>query len=186
MLLTGFVIFGLALLVFGSHLFVGGAILIAKALGVSDLIIGLTIVAAGTSLPEVAASVMAALKGERDIAIGNVVGSNVFNILGVLGFSALLGELVVEAQSLYFDIPVLLMATLTCLPLFLTGFVLSRKEGTALMIAYGGYVILLILYGAGTVSLERLTGFLYFILLPVWVLIVLHEFFSYTKTRYSK
>src|SRR5690606_27817590 len=79
---------GLGLLVLGSRWLVDGAVAIAEALGVSELIIGLTIVAAGTSLPEVATSVMASIKGERDIAVGNVVGSNIFNLLAVLGFSA--------------------------------------------------------------------------------------------------
>ena len=104
----------------------------AKALGVSDLVIGLTIVAAGTSMPEVATSIMAAIKGERDIAVGNVVGSNTFNILGCLGLSALVAGtagLAVPAALLNFDIWVMMAVALACLPVFVTGREIARWEG---------------------------------------------------------
>lgn len=94
-------------LVFGSRLFVQGAVEMAQRLGVSDLVVGLTIVAAGTSLPEVATSIVATIRGERDIAVGNVVGSNAFNILGVLGLSALIGQggrISVSPESLSFGV----------------------------------------------------------------------------------
>ncbi len=139
---------GLGLLVLGSDWLVAAATSFAKALGVSDLIIGLTIVAAGTSMPEVATSVMAALKGERDIAVGNVVGSSVFNILGCLGLAALVagGEgLLVPASVLHFDIWVMCAVALACLPVFLTGREIARWEGGVFLLYYAAYVVYLAL-----------------------------------------
>jgi cation:H+ antiporter len=139
---------GLALLVAGSDALVTAAIAFAKALGVSDVVIGLTIVAAGTSMPEVAASVMAAFKGERDIAVGNVVGSNLFNILGCLGISALAtggAGLAVPAAVLNFDIWVMIAVALACLPVMLTGREIARWEGAVFLGYYLAYVAYLIL-----------------------------------------
>jgi cation:H+ antiporter len=123
-------------------------LLIAAGLGVSDVVIGLTIVAAGTSMPEVATSVMAAVKGERDIAVGNVVGSNTFNILGCLGLSGLAAGsagLVVPPSVLNFDIWVMLAVALACLPVFLTGREIARWEGAVFLGYYIAYVAYLIL-----------------------------------------
>jgi len=118
------IVVGLAFLVIGSEWLVNASVTFAKALGVSDLVIGLTIVAAGTSMPEVATSITAAIKGERDIAVGNVVGSNTFNILGCLGLSGIVsGDLGVamSAAILNFDIWVMIAVALACLPVFMTG-----------------------------------------------------------------
>jgi cation:H+ antiporter len=138
---------GLALLVLGARWLVGSAVAFAKALGVSDVIIGLTIVAAGTSLPEVATSVMAAIRGERDIAVGNVVGSNIFNILACLGLSGLAAAdgLVVAPAVLNFDLWVMLAVAVACLPIFFTGREIARWEGGvffAYYAAYAAYVVL--------------------------------------------
>ncbi len=139
---------GLALLVLGADWLVTAAVAFAKALGVSDLVIGLTIVAAGTSMPEVAASLVAAFKGERDIAVGNVVGSNTFNILGCLGLSGVLAGgsgLSVAPSVLAFDLWVMLAVALACLPVFLSGREIARWEGgvfVAYYVAYVGYLIL--------------------------------------------
>lgn len=144
----GLVLAGLALLVLGSGWLVEAATSFARALGVSDLVIGLTIVAAGTSLPEVAASVTAALKGERDIAVGNVVGSNTFNILGCLGVSGLLAGgagLAVPPAVLNFDLWVMIAVALACLPVFLTGREIARWEGAVFVGYYLAYVSYLIL-----------------------------------------
>ena len=114
----------------------------------SDLIIGLTIVAAGTSMPEVATSITAAIKGERDIAVGNVVGSNTFNILGCLGLSGLLSGdmgLVMAPSLLAFDIWVMLAVALACLPIFMTGREIARWEGAVFLAYYVAYVAYLIL-----------------------------------------
>ena len=139
---------GLAALVFGSEYLVQASVHFAKALGVSDLIIGLTIVAAGTSMPEVATSITAAIKGERDIAVGNVVGSNTFNILGCLGLSGLVSGdlgLAMAPSLLAFDIWVMLAVALACLPVFITGREIARWEGSVLLGYYFAYVAYLIL-----------------------------------------
>ena len=139
---------GLGFLVVGSDALVGAAVNFAKALGVSDVVIALTIVAAGTSMPEVATSITAALKGERDIAVGNVVGSNTFNILGCLGISGLASGgagLPLAPSLLSFDIWVMLAVCLACLPVFLTGREIARWEGGIFVGYYVAYVTYLIL-----------------------------------------
>ena len=139
---------GLACLVLGSNWLVESAVVFAKALGVSDVVIGLTIVAAGTSLPEVATSITAALRGERDIAVGNVVGSNTFNILGCLGLSAMVGGnagLVVPASVLNFDLWVMIAVALACLPVFISGRQIARWEGGVFLAYYLAYVTYLVL-----------------------------------------
>jgi cation:H+ antiporter len=149
---------GLALLVLGAHWLVEAAVAFARALGVSELVIGLTIVAAGTSLPEVATSIMAALRGERDIAVGNVVGSNIFNILAVLGISASIAPaaLPVAPVMLAFDIPVLLAVSIACLPIFFTGNQIARWEGALFLALYAAYTLYLILDATGH---DALTGY---------------------------
>ena len=142
------IVVGLTGLVMGSEWLVKASVSFAKAMGVSDLVIGLTIVAAGTSLPEVATSIMAAIKGERDIAVGNVVGSNTFNILSCLGLSGLVSGsagLVVAPSVLSFDIWVMLAVALACLPVFVTGREIARWEGAMFLMYYAAYVAFLIL-----------------------------------------
>ena len=141
------VVAGLVLLVIGSDWLVTAAIAFAKQLGVSDLVIGLTIVAAGTSMPEVATSITAAIKGERDIAVGNVVGSNTFNILGCLGLTGLVAAdgLPLAPSLMNFDIWVMLAVAVACLPVFLTGREIARWEGAVFLgyyVAYTGYLVL--------------------------------------------
>jgi cation:H+ antiporter len=144
----GLIVVGLILLVLGSEWLVTAAVAFAKAMGVSDLIIGLTIVAAGTSMPEVATSIAAALNGERDIAVGNVVGSNTFNILGCLGITGLMsGEsgLSIAPSVLAFDVWVLIAVALACLPVFMSGKEIARWEGAVFLGYYIAYVSYLIL-----------------------------------------
>jgi len=137
---------GLGMLVLGADLFVDAAVSIARAWGMSELVIGLTLVAAGTSLPEVATSVVAALKGERDIAVGNVVGSNLFNLMCVLGFSSIAtpGGLPVGAEAVTQDLPVMVLVALACLPVFLIGHTIERWEGGVLLAFYVLYTAALI------------------------------------------
>lgn len=133
-------ILGLGLLVFGSRFFVDGAIDIARIMGVSEAIIGLTIVAGGTSLPELATSVIAAIKKESDIAIGNIVGSNIFNILAILGISSVITPLHapgVDRISIYFMLGIAVLL----LPFMRTGFKLTRLEGLIFLAIYGGYMV---------------------------------------------
>ncbi len=144
----GLIAAGLVALVLGSDYLVQASVNFAKAMGVSDLIIGLTIVAAGTSMPEVATSITAAIKGERDIAVGNVVGSNTFNILGCLGLSGLVSGnlgLTMAPSLLAFDIWVMLAVALACLPVFMTGREIARWEGGVFFGYYIAYVAYLIL-----------------------------------------
>lgn len=147
---------GLALLVLGAHWLVEAAVGFARALGVSELVIGLTIVAAGTSLPEVATSVMAALRGERDIAVGNVVGSNIFNILAVLGISASVApaSLAVAPSMLAFDIPIMVAVAVACLPVFFTGNRIDRWEGAMFLSLYAAYTLYLIFHASGHDALD--------------------------------
>jgi cation:H+ antiporter len=132
---------GLGLLVLGANWLVDAAVAMARAIGVSELVIGLTIVAAGTSAPEVATSIMAAIRGERDIAVGNVVGSNIFNILGVLGLAGLLSPsgIGVAPAAFAFDIPVMVAVAVACLPIFLTGHTIARWEGALFFLYYVAY-----------------------------------------------
>ncbi|MEC5214424.1 cation:H+ antiporter [Polaromonas sp. CG_9.5] len=142
------IVVGLACLVIGSEWLVNASVTFAKALGVSDLVIGLTIVAAGTSMPEVATSITAAIKGERDIAVGNVVGSSTFNILGCLGLSGIVSGdlgLAVPVAILNFDIWVMIAVSLACLPVFMTGHEIARWEGGVFLLYYLAYVTYLIL-----------------------------------------
>lgn len=141
------VVLGIALLVAGATLLVEGAVSIATSLGVSSLVVGLTVVAVGTSLPELATSVIAVRRGERDLAVGNVVGSNIFNIGVVLGLPALISPegIPVSGAAVALDIPVMLAAAVALLPIAFTGFAVARWEGAlfvALYAAYTGYVVL--------------------------------------------
>jgi len=142
-----YVLIGLILLILGSQFLINSATLFAQKLGVSELIIGLTMVAAGTSLPEVATSVMASIKGEQDIAVGNIVGSNIFNILAVLGLSGLVSPagILVSPAALRFDMPVMLAVSVACLPVFFTDGKISRWEGMLFFGYYLAYMIYLIL-----------------------------------------
>jgi len=163
---------GLALLVLGSNWLVKGAIEIAQFLGLSELIISLTIVAAGTSLPEVATSAIASLRGERDIAVGNIIGSNIFNILAVLGLSATVSPsgIGVSPVALGFDIPVMLAVAFICLPVFFSGFLITRTEGFMLMAYYVIYVSYLILSATHHDSLGLFNTVIIFFVIPVTIL----------------
>jgi cation:H+ antiporter len=142
-----FVVAGLLLLVLGGSWFVEGAVALARALGVSDLVVGLTVVAAGTSMPEVVTSIVAAVRGERDIAIGNAVGSCVYNLLAVLGVATLVaaGGLRVAPALLAFDVPVMVAVAAAALPIFLTGYSIGRLEGLLFLGYYGAYLAFLVL-----------------------------------------
>lgn len=141
---------GLALLVVGADWLIDGAVTLARALGLSELIIGLTLVAAGTSLPELATSLFAAFRNERDIAVGNIVGSNLFNLLGVLGLSALAAPgLSVSPNALAFDFPVMTAVAVACLPIFFAGYRISRWEGLLFLGYYLAYIVYLALFTTG-------------------------------------
>ena len=143
----GLVVAGLALLVVGSGWLVDGAVAFAHWMGISDVVVSLTIVAAGTSLPEVATSILAAVRGEKDIAVGNVVGSNVFNLMGVLGVSGLVSPsgLPVSPAMVGFDVPVMIAVAVACLPVFARGRMIPRWEGIVFLAYYVAYTTYLVL-----------------------------------------
>jgi cation:H+ antiporter len=150
---TMFVVAGLGLLVWGAAWLVDGATAIARGLGISDLVIGLTLVAAGTSLPELATSVVAAFRRHTDIAVGNVVGSNIFNLLAVLGASSTVsrGGIEVSPKALGFDLPVMVLVAAACVPVFLSGRAVERWEGVLFLLVDAGYLTWM-LVDAGTAS----------------------------------
>lgn len=137
---SGLVVGGLVLLVVGARLLVTGSVAIAEAIGLSEAVIGLTIVAIGTSLPELATSVLAALKKEGDIAIGNIVGSNIFNILGILGVASVVRPLE-ETGMQPTDLGLMLLLAIILLPLARSGWRLNRWEGAFLLLLYTGYLV---------------------------------------------
>ncbi|WP_425398240.1 calcium/sodium antiporter [Aeoliella sp.] len=160
---------GFALLVVGSRLLVTSAVSIAEHFGVSNLVIGLTIVAAGTSLPEVVTSVVASLRGERDIAVGNVVGSNIFNLLCVLGATALIapGGIPISPSVLTFDLPVMTAVAVACLPIFFTGMTISRWEGLLLLGYYVAYTTYLILAATKHAAQESFGTAMMWFVIPI-------------------
>lgn len=168
----GLMIVGLGLLLLGSRLLVNSAIAIAQAIGVSELIIGLTIVAAGTSLPELATSAVASVRGERDIAVGNVVGSNIFNILAVLGLASIVAPdgIPVPAAVLRFDLPVMIAVLTACLPIFFTGSIIARWEGVLFLAYYIAYTAYLIMYSTRHASLPIFSTMMIAFVIPITVL----------------
>lgn len=135
------IVAGLLLLILGSQVLLAGAVGIAELLGVSEAVIGLTLVAVGTSLPELSVSAIAALRHHADVAIGNIIGSNIFNVLGILGVSALIQPLPIHPRVLQFDQWVMLGTALVLLLFLLTGRRVSRIEGGLLLVGYGIYVV---------------------------------------------
>jgi cation:H+ antiporter len=143
----GYVVAGLGLLVLGSQWLVDSAVQFAQWLGVSEVVVGLTIVAAGTSLPEVATSILAAIRGERDIAVGNVVGSNLFNLMGVLGLASITAPagLAVAPALVGFDLPIMLAVAIALLPVYAPGRMIPRWEGLLFLGYYLAYTTYLVL-----------------------------------------
>ena len=166
---------GLGLLVLGSRWLVDSAVSFAQYLGVSELVIGLTIVAAGTSLPEVVTSIVAALRGERDIAVGNVVGSNLLNIMGVLGVAGLAapGGIEVSAAAIRFDLPVMIAVAFACLPIFFTGGAISRQEGALLLGYYLAYMLYVVLAASHHDSLPGFGAAMLYFVIPLTVVTML-------------
>lgn len=165
------VVGGLVALVIGARWLVDSAVTIARTLGLSELVIGLTIVAIGTSSPEIATSVIAGLRGEPDIAVGNAVGSNLFNILAVLGVASLVAAqprgVAVARTALTFDIPVMIAVTIACLPIFFIGYRVSRWEG-ALFLAYAvAYVAYLVLTSTQHTALPLFRAAMLYFVIPL-------------------
>jgi cation:H+ antiporter len=167
-----FVAAGVVMLVVGSQLLVESAVSFAEALGVSELVIGLTVVAAGTSMPEVATSVMATIRGERDIAIGNVVGSSIFNLLGALGLVGLVtsGGVPVDDATLAFDLPVMVAVAIACVPIFFSGYAISRWEGGVFFAYYVAFTAYLVLRAQEHDALDTFSTVMLAFVVPLTVL----------------
>lgn len=165
------IVAGLGLLILGSNWLVDAAVAFARAFGVSDLVIGLTIIAAGTSMPEVATSVMAAIRGERDIAVGNVIGSSTFNILGCLGISGVVSRtgLGIAPAVLNFDIWVMIAVAVASLPVFLLGRSIGRRRGLLFLGYYVIYVVYLILGAQQHDALEEFSAVMLSFVLPITI-----------------
>ncbi|CAB4548699.1 MAG: calcium/sodium antiporter [Actinobacteria bacterium] len=163
---------GIALLVFGAQLLVAGAVSIATALGVSSLVIGLTVVAVGTSLPELATSLIAIIRGETDMAVGNVVGSNIFNIGMVLGLPAILfGDgIPVAPAAIAIDLPLMLATAVALLPIGFTGFMVKRWEGLLFVLLYTAYTLYLVLASVQHDAAEGFSTIMLWFVLPLVVM----------------
>lgn len=172
------VIGGLGLLVLGADWLVGAAVAFARVLGVSDLVIGLTVVAVGTSMPEIATSLVAALRGQRDIAVGNVVGSNIFNLLAVLGAAGVVsaGGLAVPDAARNFDLWVMLAVAFACLPILLTGREIARWEGALFLGYYAAYLLYLVLAAQQHASLQAFSSVMLSYALPLTAVTLLVSF----------
>lgn len=165
-------IVALFLLAFGASWLVDGSTTIARGMGISELVIGLTIVAAGTSLPEVATSVMASIRGERDLAVGNIVGSNIFNIFCVVGISAMISPSGIQAAptAIQFDIPVMIAVAIVCLPIFFTGNRIARLEGIAFLFYYCAYVTFLVMWASDHPAAGEFKKIILWVVIPLTAL----------------
>lgn len=168
-------VLGFTLLITGAQWMIDSAIIFAEMIGVSELIIGLTVVAIGTSLPEIVVVLIAAIKKERDIAIGSVIGSNILNLLAVLGVSGLFIEGAIPVQDVLtrFDIPLLILISILCIPLFYTGYRISRWEGGILLFFYGSYLYYLYLSGIAHPFLEPFTYWMTHWIIPILLLVII-------------
>ncbi|MBN2114652.1 MAG: calcium/sodium antiporter [Acidimicrobiia bacterium] len=177
---------GLGLLVLGARWLVDGAVEVATALGVSSLVIGLTIVAAGTGLPEVATSLVAAIRGERDIAVGNAVGSCLFNLLAVLGLGGLLAPepVAVAPAVLRFDLPVMLGVSVACLPILFIGHNISRGEGALLFGYYAAYAAYLVLQAEGHDALPAFGRVMLLFVIPLTAVTLLILTWRFWRSRH--
>lgn len=166
------ILLGLGLLAIGSQLLVEGAVSLARALGLSELVIGLTVVAVGTSLPELATSLLAVYRGERDIAVGNVVGSCTFNLLLVLGASAVVvtDGLSISPNVMSFDLPVMLAVFVACIPIFFSGYRISRWEGALFLGYYLAYILYLAMLSTGLPAIELLRHAMIWYVVPFTVI----------------
>lgn len=169
---VGFVMVGLVMLVIGARWFVSGAVSLAESLGVSETVIGLTIVAVGTSLPEAATSIVAALRGKPEIAVGNIIGSNIANVLLVMGVTGLVAPYGVDVPSsaLKFDMPVMIAVAVSCLPVFFIGGRIERWEGGLYLVYYFAFVLYLILEAGHHKALPTFDVVMAFFVLPLTII----------------
>jgi cation:H+ antiporter len=180
---------GLVLLVAGSQLLVKGAVAAAQQLGVSETVIGLTIVAAGTSMPELVTSLVAAYRGKADLAIGNVVGSNLLNQLVILGLCATVSGtrgLAVDPVMIARDLPIMVLTTIACLPIFWTGGVITRLEGGILVTLYGLYLVEQLLLNLAPTAVDEYRLVLLVAGLPVLLVFLVWQSLRWREQRHRQ
>ncbi|WP_026145212.1 calcium/sodium antiporter [Pseudomonas asplenii] len=178
---------GLALLALAGHLLLDAAVEVATELGLSERIIGLTVVAVGTSLPQLATSLIAAVRGQRDIAVGNVIGGNLFNLLGVLGVTALIvpQPLSVSPNALSFDLPVMLAVAALCWPVFYSGYRITRAEGLLFLGLYLAYGLHVVWFTTGMPMAVRLEHLMLFFILPALLVYLLFSTLRAWRRQHS-
>jgi len=179
----GLILVGLGCLMGGSKLFVSGATDIAHQFGLSELVIGLTIVAFGTSLPEIVTSIIAAVRGQRDIAVGNIIGSNIFNILSVMGITAVLAPVPFSQEALLFDIPILIAVTIVCVPILWAGYIITRIEGAALLLGYVSYTTYLVLYHTHSPVFTQFRSAMIFFVVPLLLITICSVAYSFARAH---
>lgn len=186
--LNGFLtVIGLVLLIAGANWLVDSATIFAERAGVSELVIGLTIVAIGTSLPEIVTSILAAVRGEKDIAVGSIVGSNILNIFSVIGISGLfISGIPVQESILNVDLIVLLIISVLCIPIFSTGREINRPEGLVLFLSYLSYLFYLYLDSEQSSYIEIFIDGIFFVFAPLVLLYILASLYrEWKKTPVS-
>lgn len=173
-------------LILGARWIVSSAIIFAEMAGVSELVIGLTVVAIGTSLPEIVISLLAAFKGEKDIAVGNIIGSNILNFLAVLGVSGMFIPEAIPIQQSLIDVDLILLigATILCFPIFFTGRRIVRWEGAIFLILYIAYLLYQFLIASDHEILEVFIALMLYFAFPMILLLVSTAFIAETKKRY--
>jgi cation:H+ antiporter len=180
----GFLLTGLVLIVLGSNWMVESAVEIATVLGMSELVIGLTIVSIGTSLPEVATSLSAARKGKADIAVANVLGSNLYNVLLTLGLTLIIAPniLDVSADAIKLDLPFMVAVSIACIPIFVAGFNLTRTDGSLFLLYYGTYLTYLVLHAIGSPAAQTIELGMLYAVLPLTVIYMIWRIIRYRKS----
>lgn len=183
----GLVVIGLVLLAIGSQWLVDGAREFALALGLSELVIGLTIVAIGTGMPEIVTSITASIRGERDIAVGNVVGSNIYNILAVLGLTSVLVPegVSIPASVLAFDIPIMIAVSIACLPIFFLDSRIARWEGALFFGYYVAYTLYLILEATQHDALNTFSLIMLVFVIPITIITLMVLVVRYFRKNLS-
>ena len=178
------IVVSIGVMVYASHLMVAGAVGIASRLGISELVIGLTVLAVGTSLPEIAATLVAIRRNEHDLAVGNIMGSSIFNIVAVPATMTLVNAapLPLSADAVRFDMPIMLLAIIACLPIFFSGHRISRSEGLLFLVYYAAYVLMLYVRSASDSPITTATlAWLIAPVLAVTLSIVIYRAFVYRR-----
>lgn len=177
------IVVGLAALVLGARWLVAGAVVVAQWLGVSQLVIGLTVVAIGTSLPEIATTIVAAARGHRDIAVGNAVGSNIFNVLLVIGIAAAVSPkpITVTPEALWFDLPVMIAVAVVSLPICFSGWRIDRLEGAFFLVSYTGYLTYLYLASTHSSATRPFAVAMLAFVLPLFAVMLVVNSIRYTQ-----